>query len=111
MDLWRVALRTLAPTTTTGGMMTTDFSFSIRTTRFDEDYVPSSGSRITTNFANADDYLRAGEFLALNDHEEAGLLDLLLEARIVVNTEKSLITPSNRTAFICKRGPSYTGED
>lgn len=32
--------------------MTTDFSFSIRTTRFDEDYVPSSGSRITTNFAN-----------------------------------------------------------
>ena len=52
MDLWRVVLRTLAPTTTTGGMMTTDFSFSIRTTRFDEDYVPSSGSRITTNFAN-----------------------------------------------------------
>lgn len=52
MTLWRVVLRTLAPTTTTGGMMTTDFSFSIRTTRFDEDYVPSSGSRITTNFAN-----------------------------------------------------------
>lgn len=32
--------------------MTTDFTFSIRTTRFDEDYVPASGSRITTNFAN-----------------------------------------------------------
>ncbi|AXK47131.1 putative oxygenase MesX [Brachybacterium saurashtrense] len=32
--------------------MTTDFTFSLRTTRFDEDYVPDSGSRITTNFAN-----------------------------------------------------------
>ncbi|MBB5832093.1 hypothetical protein HNR70_001906 [Brachybacterium aquaticum] len=29
-----------------------DLTFSIRTTRFDEDYVPASGSRITTNFAN-----------------------------------------------------------
>lgn len=37
---------------TTEATMTTDFSFSIRTTRFDEDYVPASGSRITTNFAN-----------------------------------------------------------
>ncbi|WP_156759621.1 putative oxygenase MesX [Microbacterium karelineae] len=30
----------------------TDLTFSISTTRFDEDYTPSSGSRITTNFAN-----------------------------------------------------------
>jgi hypothetical protein len=37
---------------TTEATMTTDFTFSIRTTRFDEDYVPASGSRITTNFAN-----------------------------------------------------------
>ncbi|MGW9112424.1 putative oxygenase MesX [Microbacterium sp. NPDC055683] len=32
--------------------MATDFTFSISTTRFDEDYSPSAGSRITTNFAN-----------------------------------------------------------
>ena len=32
--------------------MTTDISFSISTTRFDEDYTPSSNSRTTTNFAN-----------------------------------------------------------
>ncbi|QGU28798.1 putative oxygenase MesX [Microbacterium oryzae] len=32
--------------------MATDFTYSIRTTRFDEDYTPSAGSRITTNFAN-----------------------------------------------------------
>lgn len=29
-----------------------DLTFSISTTRFDEEYTPSSGSRITTNFAN-----------------------------------------------------------
>lgn len=32
--------------------MATEFTFSISTTRFDEDYSPSVGSRITTNFAN-----------------------------------------------------------
>ena len=32
--------------------MTTEFAFSISTTRFDADYCPSSGSRATTNFAN-----------------------------------------------------------
>ena len=32
--------------------MTIEFTFSITTTRFDEEYSPSSTSRITTNFAN-----------------------------------------------------------
>ena len=32
--------------------MANDFTFSITTTRFDEDYSPSESSRITTNFAN-----------------------------------------------------------
>lgn len=32
--------------------MADDFTFSITTTRFDEDYAPSENSRITTNFAN-----------------------------------------------------------
>lgn len=32
--------------------MTTEFTFSINTTRFDEDYAPSEHSRTTTNFAN-----------------------------------------------------------
>lgn len=32
--------------------MASDFTFSITTTRFDEDYTPSANSRITTNFAN-----------------------------------------------------------
>ncbi|MEH3078309.1 MAG: DUF1852 family protein [Quadrisphaera sp.] len=32
--------------------MADEFTFSITTTRFDEDYAPSSSSRITTNFAN-----------------------------------------------------------
>ena len=32
--------------------MATEFTFSISTTRFDEDYSPSVGSRVTTNFAN-----------------------------------------------------------
>jgi len=32
--------------------MADEFSFSITTTRFDEDYEPSSSSRVTTNFAN-----------------------------------------------------------
>lgn len=45
------------------GTVTTDFTFSIRTTRFDEDYAPASGSRITTNFAN----------LARGDHRRENL--------------------------------------
>jgi hypothetical protein len=32
--------------------MTTDFTFAIKTVRFDEHYQPSDGTRITTNFAN-----------------------------------------------------------
>lgn len=65
----------------------------------------------TTNFANADDYLNAGEFLVLNDQEEAGLLDLLQDAGIVSPTGRTLITPSGRLANICMRGLMYTGED
>ncbi|GGH48302.1 DUF1852 domain-containing protein [Microbacterium album] len=36
----------------TTGTAATELTFSIGTTRFDEEYSPSSGSRITTNFAN-----------------------------------------------------------
>ena len=32
--------------------MANEITFSITTTRFDEDYAPSDSSRITTNFAN-----------------------------------------------------------
>ncbi|GBQ91433.1 DUF1852 domain-containing protein [Asaia krungthepensis] len=32
--------------------MSRDFSFTIKTLRFDEDYAPTSGTRLTTNFAN-----------------------------------------------------------
>lgn len=32
--------------------MANDITFSISTTRFDEDYAPAEGSRVTTNFAN-----------------------------------------------------------
>ncbi|MFM9644513.1 putative oxygenase MesX, partial [Streptomyces turgidiscabies] len=32
--------------------MADDFTFSISTTRFDEDYSPAESSRLTTNFAN-----------------------------------------------------------
>ena len=32
--------------------MSTDFTFQISTTRFDENYSPSESSRATTNFAN-----------------------------------------------------------
>jgi len=32
--------------------MTKDFNFTIKSIRFDEDYTPSDGTRITTNFAN-----------------------------------------------------------
>jgi hypothetical protein len=32
--------------------MTNDFTFTIKSTRFDEDYRPSENTRITTNFAN-----------------------------------------------------------
>src|ERR1051325_8906067 len=32
--------------------MANDFGFRITTTRFDEDYRPSTSSRVTTNFAN-----------------------------------------------------------
>lgn len=47
--------------------MTDDFSFSITTTRFDADYTPAEGSRITTNFAN----------LARGEHREQNLRNTL----------------------------------
>ena len=33
-------------------MMNEDFTFAIKTVRFDEHYRPADGTRITTNFAN-----------------------------------------------------------
>ncbi|MFE6997577.1 DUF1852 domain-containing protein [Microbacterium sp. NPDC057659] len=44
-----------------------DFTFSITTTRFDEDYSPSENSRITTNFAN----------LARGEHRQQNLRNTL----------------------------------
>jgi len=47
--------------------MMNDFTFSITTTRFDEDYSPSDSSRITTNFAN----------LARGEHRQQNLRNAL----------------------------------
>lgn len=46
MNLYLSLVHTLAC------IMATDFTFSISTTRFDENYIPDAGSRLTTNFAN-----------------------------------------------------------
>ena len=51
--------------------MADDFTFSIRTTRFDEDYTPSEDSRITTNFAN----------LARGEHRRENLRNALTMMR------------------------------
>ncbi|MGO1236482.1 MAG: DUF1852 domain-containing protein [Microbacterium gubbeenense] len=47
--------------------MANDFTFSITTTRFDEDYSPTDSSRITTNFAN----------LARGEHRQQNLRNAL----------------------------------
>ncbi|WP_159498340.1 putative oxygenase MesX [Microbacterium sp. 18062] len=47
--------------------MANEFTFSITTTRFDEDYSPSDSSRITTNFAN----------LARGEHRQENLRNAL----------------------------------
>ncbi len=47
--------------------MANEFTFSITTTRFDEDYSPSESSRITTNFAN----------LARGEHRQQNLRNAL----------------------------------
>ena len=47
--------------------MTNEFTFSITTTRFDEDYSPSDSSRATTNFAN----------LARGEHRQQNLRNAL----------------------------------
>ena len=51
----------------TATLAETEFAFRITTTRFDEDYSPSDGSRITTNFAN----------LARGEHRRQNLRDVL----------------------------------
>ena len=51
--------------------MADDFTFSITTTRFDEDYSPSEDSRITTNFAN----------LARGEHRQENLRNALTMMR------------------------------
>lgn len=47
--------------------MANEFTFSVTTTRFDEDYVPSNSSRATTNFAN----------LARGEHRQQNLRSTL----------------------------------
>ena len=47
--------------------MTTEFTYSISTTRFDENYAPSENTRATTNFAN----------LARGEHREQNLCNAL----------------------------------
>jgi hypothetical protein len=51
--------------------MANEFTFSITTTRFDEDYSPSDSSRITTNFAN----LARGEGRQRNLHNALAMID------------------------------------
>lgn len=51
--------------------MANDFTFSISTTRFDENYAPSESSRITTNFAN----LARGEHRQQNLRNALGMID------------------------------------
>ena len=51
--------------------MADDFTFTITTTRFDEDYTPSEDSRITTNFAN----------LARGEHRRENLRNALTMMR------------------------------
>jgi Putative oxygenase MesX len=55
------------PTPTGLAIMADDFTFSITTTRFDEDYCPSETSRLTTNFAN----------LARGEHRQQNLRSTL----------------------------------
>ena len=47
--------------------MANDITFSISTTRFDEDYAPADTSRVTTNFAN----------LARGEHRQQNLRNAL----------------------------------
>lgn len=51
--------------------MANEFTFSITTTRFDEDYSPSESSRITTNFAN----LARGEHRRENLRSALAMID------------------------------------
>ncbi len=51
--------------------MANDITFSITTTRFDDDYAPSDSSRITTNFAN----LARGERRQQNLRNALGMID------------------------------------
>jgi hypothetical protein len=54
-----------------GQLMANEFTFSITTTPFDEDYAPSEGSRITTNFAN----LARGEHRKQNLRNALAMID------------------------------------
>src|SRR5690625_3898881 len=51
--------------------MSDDFTYRITTTRFDEDYSPSSSSRTTTNFAN----LARGEHRRQNLRRALAMID------------------------------------
>ncbi len=52
-------------------LMTDEFTFSITTTPFDEDYRPAEGSRVTTNFAN----LARGERRRENLRDALAMID------------------------------------
>ena len=59
------------PSPTRLATMADEFTFSITTTRFDEDYRPSENSRITTNFAN----LARGEHRQQNLRSTTTMID------------------------------------
>ena len=64
--------------------MANEFTFSITTTRFDEDYSPSDSSRLTTNFAN----------LARGEHRQQNLRNALtmIDRRFIAQSDNVALT-------------------
>ena len=65
-------------------MMNEDFTFSIKTVRFDEHYRPADGTRITTNFAN----LARGEHRQDNLRKALNMMDARFNALAQVDNPR-----------------------
>lgn len=66
--------------------------------------------QVTANWPAAKELIDSDEFLVLNDEEQEGVLDLLAAADYIMDTGRTVETPSGRIAHVCMRGLAYTGE-
>ncbi|VDR27989.1 Domain of uncharacterised function (DUF1852) [Raoultella terrigena] len=78
--------------------MNKDFTFTVKSTLFDENYNPSENTRITTNFAN----LARGQEREQNLRNTLVMIDNRFNTLAHWDNPKAIAMPSNLKLFLLK---------